>query len=139
MALARRPRRILLSGPVLVGFGDVFDRSFGDPSTPRPYPRVTPSRVGGVLLPFPCPHCSAVRPVVVDRKKGAGYYDDERGFSWCPACRKRFVVDTKGMPLEHKLEPGATHAPARIERSGKVSVVGLLTSGDGLDVLGVTR
>jgi hypothetical protein len=118
--IVRRKRPRLIPGAVLVGFAELFDRAYGDPRTPRPYPRVTPSRLGGTLLPFPCPHCRAVRDVVVDPRRRDFYHDAARDFSWCPACRGRYVIDRKGMPLARALEPGARAAPARIERDGSV-------------------
>jgi hypothetical protein len=132
--MARR-RRVLIPGPVLIGFAELFDRAHGDPRTERPYARVTPSCVGSSLLPFPCPYCGAVRPELVDRKKWVNYHDRERGFSWCPSCLKRFVIDYKGTPLKKSLPAGAIAAPALVERDGKTTVVGLLAT-DGLDALG---
>ena len=130
-----RGRRVLLPGSVLVGFAGAFDKAYGDPRTPRPYPKVTPSQVGGVLLPFECPHCSAVRSAVIDPRTRLGYYDKERGFSWCPACDKRYVIESKGQPLKKPLLPDAMHAPALVERDGAASFVGLAKR-DGLDSLG---
>lgn len=135
MAIFRRSRRVLIPGPVLLGFATMFDQSYGDPKTPRPYPKVTPSCVGGVLLPFKCPHCSAVRSVVIDPKTRLGYRDTERGFSWCPACTKRYDICLEGTPLKKPLPAGATHAPALVERGDKTTVVGLLVD-DGFEVLG---
>ncbi len=135
MSLFRRRRRLLIPGPVLIGFGQVFDQSYGDPRTKLPYPRVTPSCIGAVLLPYPCPHCKAVRSQVIDPKTRLGYYDAERKFSWCPSCRGRYVVNPKGTPLTKSLPPGVDHAPALVERGGKSEVIGLLT-GHGLDSLG---
>lgn len=129
-----RLRRTLIPGPVLIGFADVFDASFGDPKTPRPYPKVTPSRVGDTLLPFPCPHCGAVRSAVIDPKKRGGYYDSERKFSWCPSCQGRYVVKPEGTPLQRALPPGAMYAPALVERGGEVETLG--EPEDGLDALG---
>lgn len=131
-----RRRRMLLSGPVLIGFGTIFDEACGDPMTPRPYPRVTPSVIAGTLLPFPCPHCGCVRKQVIDAKTRLGYYDAERDFSWCPACRKRYVIDSKGTPLVDDLPAGATHAPALVGRGEKSEVIGRIVEDDGLDVLG---
>ena len=119
-----------------MGFMEAFDRVSGREDTPRPYPNVTPSRVGGVLLPFQCPHCGAVRPEAVDGKR-RHYYDKKRGFSWCPACRGRYVIHPEGMPLQEALPPGATFAPARIEKGGQVEVLAA-PSENGLDLLGVT-
>lgn len=136
MALVRRRRRVLIPGPILVGFSELFDQAHGDPKTPLPLPKVIPSRIGSVLLPFSCPHCSAVRSAVIDPKTRLGYHDKERGFSWCPACQKRYVICPEGTPLTSALPKGATHAPALVERGGKTEVVGLLAE-DGLDVLGV--
>jgi hypothetical protein len=133
MAIVRR-RKLLLPGPVLIGFSEFFDRAWGDPLTERPYPKVTPSCVGGVLLPFACPHCGVVKSAVIDPKTRLGYWDQDRDFSWCPACQKRYVIESKGTPLKSALPAGATHAPALVERVGKTEVVGLLE--DGLHVLG---
>ena len=123
--MATRKRKVLLPGPVLLGFGEIFDRSYGDPRTKKPYMRVTPSTVGGVLLPFECPHCGEVRAAVIDRKTRLGYADKERGFSWCPACQGRYVIKPEGTPLIGELPAGAAHAPALIERGGKREVIGL--------------
>jgi hypothetical protein len=135
--IVRRHR--LLPGRVLVGFGMLFERSYGNPGTPTQadgsYPKVTPTRLGALLLPFPCPHCEAVRPVVVHPRKRQGYQDAERGFSWCPACSGRYVLDAEGTPLASPLPAGATHAPALVERDGKATVVGG-PKADGLDDLG---
>jgi len=138
MALLRRRRKVLIPGPVLVGFSEFFDRSYGDPRTPRPYPKVTPSCVGGVLLPFPCPHCSAVRSAVIDPKTRLGYFDKERDFSWCPSCRGRYEIIPEGQPLIGALPAGATHAPALVERRGKKSEIVGLIGADGLDTLGAS-
>lgn len=108
--------RKLLSGPVMLGFATYFDGAFGDPSTPRPYAIVRPASVGGILLPFPCPHCEAVRAEAVDPLKRDGYADKDRGFSWCPACQGRYVLDLNGVPLAKSLPAGATHAPAQVDR-----------------------
>jgi hypothetical protein len=119
-AIRLKKNRVLVPGPVLIGFGDVFDASYGDPRTPRPYPKVTPSRVGNVLLPFPCPHCGAIRTAVIDPKTRNTYRDADRGFSWCPSCQKRFIIDPAGTPLTKALPAGATYAPALVDRGGKV-------------------
>ena len=131
----RRKRKIRLPGKPLIGFSSLFDASEGDPRTKRPYPKVTPSCIGGVLIPFMCPHCTAVRSAVIDPKTRLGYYDKEREFSWCPACRGRYVIDPKGTPLEDALPAGATHAPALVERGEVTEVVGVIED-RGLDMLG---
>ena len=115
--------RPLISGPVLVGFGRLFDAAWGNPKTPGPYPKVTPSRVGDTLLPFQCPHCGKVRSVVVGKKK-MRYFDPVRGFSWCPGCKGRYIVNYRGMELIGEFDPKAVHAPALVERSGKVETIG---------------
>jgi hypothetical protein len=109
-----------LPGPVLLGFAEAFEEAYGDPATPRPYPRITPSRIGPVLLPFSCPHCAAVRSETVDPSHRRAYQDAARRFSWCPACRGRYVVNGAGMPLPEALPAGATCAPARVERGIQV-------------------
>jgi len=129
-------RRVLLRGPVLVGFNELFDAAHGDPSTPAPYVKVKPARVGDTLLPFACPHCEAVRPEMVSPKTSIGYWDRLRRFSWCPRCRKRYILDGRGAPLATKLEIGATSAPAIVECGGKTSIVGGKKTVDGLKLLG---
>jgi uncharacterized Zn-finger protein len=127
-------RRLLLRGPVLIGFNEMFADASGREDTPRPYVTVKPALVGGVLLPFECPHCEAVKPEMVHPKRSQDY-KDERGFSWCPGCRVRYVLDEKGAPLAEGVEVGATHAPAVIERGGKTAVIGGRST-DGLKLLG---
>lgn len=127
-------RRTLISGPVLIGFAELFDRSYGDPRTPRPYPRVTPARIGNSLLPFPCPHCGAVQPAVIDPQTRKGYWDRERKHSWCPSCLGRYDINQKGAPLSKPIEIGATSAPAIVERGGKTEI--LAESVDSLGMLG---
>lgn len=109
-----KPHRKLLSGSVLLGFAEVFDESFGDPKTPKPYLLVTPSAVGRILLPFPCPRCNEASCDSVDPRTRDKFRDAERGFSWCPKCSYRFVLDLRGAPLASTLEPGAQSAPPRI-------------------------
>jgi hypothetical protein len=116
-----------------VGFFELFAESSGREDTPRPYVTVKPAIVGGVLLPFSCPHCDTVKPEMVHPKRSANY-KDERGFSWCPACRMRYVLDENGAPLSGDIEVGATHAPAVLERDGKKLI--LLDKDDGLNTLG---
>jgi hypothetical protein len=136
--IRRRRRKLLIPGPVLVGFSALFDQAHGDPRTPRPYVKVTPTAIGGMLVPFPCPHCGAVRSAVIDPKTRLGYHDKERDFSWCPACRKRYVINPKGAALVGALPPGATHAPALVERAGISEVIGLIEN-NALDELGTRR
>jgi uncharacterized Zn-finger protein len=126
---------VLLRGPVLIGFNDLFAESSGR-EEPGPYVKVKPAVIGGVLLPFPCPHCSAVKPEMVHPRRSLNYKDEGRGFSWCPACRKRYVLDDKGAPLADEIEVGAMHAPAVIECGGKVAVIGGRIVSDGLKLLG---
>ena len=129
-------RRPLISGTPLVGFNSLFDAAYGSTKGSKPHPRVTPSRVGAALLPFPCPHCGEVRPVVVDRKRYAGYRDPVRGHSWCPACRGRYEINFDGAPLVGALEPGAISAPAIVEVGGKKKIVRERV--DGFSLLGTT-
>lgn len=113
-------RRRLIRGKPLLGFAEIFDGAWGDPRTDRPYVHVTPSRIGEVLLPFSCPHCAEVRSEAVDPRRRGRYADKERGFSFCPACLGRYVLHAVGMVLMGELPAGATSAPARVERGGKV-------------------
>lgn len=107
----------LLSGPVLVGFAELFDKAYGDPKTPRPYPFVTPSRIGSVLLPFACPACHAPIELASVRK----YSDTRRGFSWCPRCKQRYVLDKKGSPLKEPVAPNALTAPASVKKHNQIT------------------
>lgn len=132
----KRPRH-LIRGPVLIGFMEAFSEASGRDDTPRPYVKVTPSRVGPILLPFKCPHCSAVRAEVVDARKRNAYRDNERGFSWCPACRMRYVINPTGTLLADALPAGASYAPALVDRGdGKPALVGM-TESSFLDAFGV--
>ena len=103
----------------LLGFHGLFAEDYGDPATAKPYPCVTPSRVGPVLLPFPCPHCGSVRDEMVDAALRMHYLHPRDGYYFCPSCNKRYELDLAGMPLATALEPGATFAPARVEHPPK--------------------
>ena len=133
--LVRRRHALIPGRRVLIGFSELFEGAYGNPNTPQPYPKVTPSRVGPTLLPFPCPHCGQVRAVLTQPRKREGYSDAERGFSWCPACGGRYVLDAAGQPLAKPLPADATYAPATVERNGKKTLEGL-PQADGLDDLG---
>lgn len=126
-------RRIrLLQGPVLLGFADAFDATYGDPLTPTPYPCVTPSTVGTVLLPFACPRCGVALNV-------AGlilYRDPSRGFRWCPKCQGRFTLDLEGSPLATSLPAGSIMAPSLI--NGKLGKAPDPSEGS-LELLGCMR
>lgn len=136
----------LLKGPVLIGFMSAFDSANGDADTEYPYPVVTPSALGPILLPFRCPHCGADCTALVDPERRLNYYDKLRKFSWCPSatCRKRFFVNRAGMPLSCDLYTGSTLAPCKVERDGKEEIIpgevrGLLTDGSesgALEMLG---
>jgi hypothetical protein len=132
-----RGRRVLIPGPVLVGFAEFFDRSYGNPKTPKVnggYPIVTPSKIGQTLLPFVCIYCDKVQSV--DPKQVTDYTDNQRGFSWCPSCRGRYVLDTNGQPLTQDLPPGAEYAPAVVRSGEETRVIGKSTK-DGFTLLGV--
>ncbi len=122
---------VLISGPVLLGFAMAFDECYGEPGNGLP-PIVTPTAIGGVLLPFACVHCGQVRPEPVS-VHASKYRDPIRGHSWCPSCNGRYLLDSKGVPLSNELECSATHAPALI--NGK-SQSKLLPSMSGLELLG---
>jgi hypothetical protein len=112
-----------------------FEESRGSARTAKPYPKVSPSRIGGALLPWACPHCSEVKPAMADARKRIGYTDESRGFSWCPACRGRYIVNERGTALVGALPAGATVAPALVERNGVVKKL-LPASTAALDLLG---
>ena len=126
--------RLLIQGSVLVGFAEFFDKAWGDPKTPRPYPKVTPARIGASLLPFACPHCGAESEDAVNKRRD-GYRDPQRGFSWCPVCSLRYIVVYEGAPLVDKLEPGAKSAPALVDRGDGPKLLRVADSG--LNDLGV--
>ena len=103
-----RRRRLLLPGPVLLGFADLFDAAYGRPCAASEIPLVTPTAIGGALLPFSCPHCGAVRPQMATAQGRAEHSDPQRGFYFCPACEGRY-----------RLAPGAPPA-APIDLAGAV-------------------
>lgn len=128
-----RSRRRLLPGAVLVGFAPLFDAAWGNPCPPHQIPTVAPSCIGGVALPFPCPHCGAVRPEMADGRRTA-YRDPQRGFSWCPACRGRYRLEA-GAPLPVPLAPGAQAAPCRVTVGGVCWIIDIQNQADDLDLL----
>jgi len=138
MLAIKKKRRLLIPGPILVGFSEFFDNAYGSSKTPKDangdYPTVTPSRLGPVLLPFVCIYCESVQSV--EPRQVANYTDNERGFSWCPSCRGRYVLDTDGQPLEDEIPPGVNYAPATVERGNETTIVGR-ASRDALSLLGV--
>ena len=117
-------RTRLLPGPAVCGFWGLFDADYGDPSTPRPYPRVTPSALGGVTLPFRCPHCKRIRADFADGAEREKYHDarDGHGNYWCPDCGGRFDLALPGAPLAAALPAGSVVAPSRVERAGRLEV-----------------
>jgi len=128
--------RLLIPGSVLVGFAEFFDRAWGDPRTPKPYPKVTPARIGDTLLPFACPHCGVESEEAVNKRRD-GYQDERRGFSWCPSCSLRYIVVYEGAPLQGKLQPGAKSAPALVDRGSGPKLLSA-EAASGLNELGVT-
>lgn len=121
----KRAETRLLGAP-LAGFHGIFEENFGDPETPTPYPRVTPSRVGSALLSFKCPACRTIIHEFSDHEEREHYKDPQQGFFFCPCpdCRSRFYLNEEGMPLPAALPAGANVAPCRVERGGKVSMAG---------------
>jgi hypothetical protein len=107
-----------LPGPTVCGFHGLFEGDYGDPSTPTPYPRVTPSKAGSVLLPFHCPECDFV--IDFSDRDGREHYHDTRETKrgkrdnyWCPSCGARFLLNLNGKPFEGTLTNGI--APAEVE------------------------
>lgn len=117
-------RRKLLPGPVLMGFAIDFDQAWGRPCQ-GPIPVITPTRLGGVLLPFPCVHCGEVREASVDPKQREGYRDPWREHFWCPACHGRYRLNSVGAPLAAAMLPGARCAPARVECGAAAFLIGV--------------
>jgi len=107
-----------LDGPPLCGLYGFFEADFGAPDSPKPYPRVTPSRVGGLLLPFRCPCCPATIDFS-DPKNRADYCDPRplRGNHYCPRCGARFLLNTDGQPLDGELATDGA-APSMVETVG---------------------
>lgn len=111
---------VYLSGPPLVGLYGMFDADYGDPDSPRPYPRVTPSRAGALMLPFRCPRC----PATVDFSDPArreDYHDTRplpggarRDNYFCPRCGVRFTLNDRGQPMKGKLATDGA-APSVVE------------------------
>ena len=125
-------RRRLLPGPhVLLGFATLCDGAWGRPCRERDLPLVAPTVVGGMPLPFPCPHCGAVRSPA----ERAACLDPVRGFLWCPACRGRYRLDPTGLPLPSPLPPGARAAPCRVTVGGASWILDLNSEADVLDLL----
>jgi hypothetical protein len=106
---------VYLSGPALCGLYGMFEEDFGDPESPRPYPRVTPTRLGGVLMPFRCPRCPAT--VDFSNPETREHYRDprpSRNNHFCPRCGVRFTLNTDGQALVGKIaDDGA--APSTVE------------------------
>lgn len=134
-----RPRRPPLGGShVLMGFATLCDAAYGRPCPPHKVPTVAPTALGGVLLPFPCPHCGEVRPEMVDPAKRQAYRDPQRGHLWCPGCRGRYHLDVLGTPLPAPLGPGAACAPCRVTVGGASWILDLQSEADDLDFLEAT-
>lgn len=128
--------RRLLAGPSMVGFASWFDSGWGKPCAPADVPTVIPTAIGGVPLPFSCPHCGAVRPVMADPKKRERFRDPWRNHFWCPACLGRYRLDAAATPPA-PIEPGSAAAPARVVIGGQTYL--LPVSGavaNDLDMLG---
>jgi hypothetical protein len=122
----KRRRVKYLPGTPILGFHGLFEADYGDPNTKEPYVRVTPSKLGSLLLPFKCPECKQVNYEFSDARRRAMYKDPRPGRTnhWCPMCKVRFCLVEEGMPLPKALPPGAAYAPARVDRGGEVSFLG---------------
>ncbi len=129
-------RRRLLRGPfVLMGFADLCDAAYGRPCRPSELPTVAPTSIGGVPLPFPCPHCGQVRKEMADPKLRKDYEDPVRGFYFCPACQGRYRLDPEGIPLPAPLQAGARAAPCRVTVGGASWILDMNSEADVLDFL----
>lgn len=111
--------QVYLSGPSIVGLYGMFEENWGDPSSPKPYPRVTPTRVGAALLPFRCPRCETTIDFS-DPKRREHYHDTRRLGTgrrdnyFCPSCGMRFLLNDKGKQLEGKVSVDGA-APSTVE------------------------
>lgn len=128
----------LIGGAELCGFWGFFEASYGNPDTPKPYATVTPSKVGGALLPFPCPRCGECSQSLACPKLREHFHDTRRGQGhyFCPKCGERFYLDLQGIPLEVEVTPGMECAPARMTRGKVTRTIGIPVKANGLDVLG---
>lgn len=132
-----RRRRLLLPGPVLLGFADLFDAAYGRPCAASEIPLVTPTAIGGALLPWPCPHCGAVRPQMATAQGRAEHSDPQRGFYFCPACEGRYRL-APGAPPPVAIAAGAHAAPCRVELGGVSWIIDMNRLADDLDFLEAT-
>lgn len=83
-----------LPGPPVAGFYGFFEADFGDPDSPTPYPRVTPTRICDAVLPFRCPRCKGKIDFTSPERRE--HYHDTRpqhDNHHCPACGMRFFLN----------------------------------------------
>lgn len=113
----------LISGRPLLGFWFMFEQCYGDPETESPMRTITPSCVGGALLPFRCPRCQDVARELASPKTREWYRDTRKGRDnhFCPSCGCRFKINMEGMELPCALEKGAMVAPSKVECGGEVA------------------
>ena len=109
-----------IPGPTLCGFFGIFEVDHGDPTTDALGLTITPSRVGGVLLPFRCPRCGEAPRALSDSAEREKYRDRRPGRDnyHCPLCGCRFKIDLRGTPLPEALPPRAAVAPSLVTWPG---------------------
>ena len=111
----QREQRVWLAGPTICGLWGMFEDNFGLSSTPTPYARVTPSRVGDALLPFHCPGCGGVIDFS-DAARREAFHDTRSGHDnyWCPRCGARFEINDAAAAASGAVTIGADGAATSI-------------------------
>lgn len=106
-----------LPGTPVIGFHGLFEEDYGDPQTPKPYCRVTPSRSGSTLLPFSCPRCHS--SIDFSDSKNREAHHDTRSLNgkrqnnhFCPHCGLRFYLNEKGKEYNGALSSGVAPSTA---------------------------
>lgn len=132
-----------LPGKPIIGFWGLFEADYGNPKTPTPYVRVTPSAEGRQLLPFRCPACKESLHEFCHPVSREHYHDTRkislnerlairRNNYWCPVCGFRFYLKLSGMP-----HTGGEYPASKVEafgvKNGKITLIGAITQdGPGL-------
>ncbi len=113
----------LIQGRPLLGFWGIFEGCYGDESTESPMRTITPSFVGGSMLPFRCARCKDVCQDLACPVTREHYKDTREGRDnhFCSRCGCRFKIDMAGTPLPCALSAGAVVGPSKVECDGTVT------------------